>query len=112
MSSPSRFVWTTWRTSSGCWRTACPPIFSRPAASARVNGARTCCTRAGKGTAMTKLRVFLADNHAVVRAGLKSLVNAQPDMEVTGEVDNGQSACEQIPHSQPDVVVLEVSLPV
>jgi len=34
---------------------------------------------------MTKLRIFLADDHAVVREGLKSLVNAQPDMEVIVE---------------------------
>ncbi len=60
---------------------------------------------------MTKLRVFLADDHAVVREGLKALINAQADMEVTGEAGDGQGACEQVPPLQPDVVVLDVSMP-
>jgi two-component system, NarL family, response regulator NreC len=44
---------------------------------------------------MTKLRIFLADDHAVVRAGLKSLVNAQPNMEVIGEAADGRMAWEK-----------------
>jgi DNA-binding NarL/FixJ family response regulator len=60
---------------------------------------------------VTKLRIFLADDHMVVREGLKSLVNAQPDMHVVGEADNGgaawRSACELVP----DVVVMDVSMP-
>src|SRR5205823_2796951 len=63
------------------------------------------------GTAMTKLRIFLADDHAVVREGLKSLINAQPDMEVTGEAGDGRAACDQVEHLRPDVVVLDVSMP-
>ena len=39
-----------------------------------------------------KLRVFLADDHAIMREGLRSLVDAQPDMEVIGEADNGRTA--------------------
>jgi DNA-binding NarL/FixJ family response regulator len=58
-----------------------------------------------------KLRVFLTDDHAVVREGLKSLINAQPDMEVIGEAGDGQIACEQVPHLLPDVVVLDISMP-
>ena len=60
---------------------------------------------------MTKLRVFLVDDHVVVREGLKALVNAQPGMEVIGEAGDGQSACEQISRKMPDVVVLDVSMP-
>jgi DNA-binding NarL/FixJ family response regulator len=60
---------------------------------------------------MTKLRVFLVDDHAVVREGLKSLINAQPDMAVSGEAGDGQTACEQVPQQRPDVVVLDVSMP-
>ena len=40
----------------------------------------------------TVLRVVLADDHAVVREGLRSLVNAQLDMRVVGEADNGEAA--------------------
>jgi len=60
---------------------------------------------------MTKLRVFLADDHAVVREGLKSLINAQPDMEVIGEAGDGRATCEQVLQLRPDVVVLDVSMP-
>lgn len=60
---------------------------------------------------MDKLRVFLADDHMVVREGLKSLVNAQSDMHVVGEADNGgaawRAACELVP----DVLVMDVSMP-
>lgn len=60
---------------------------------------------------MTSLRIFLADDHAVVREGLKSLIDAQPDMEVTGEAGDGNVACELVPGLQPDVVVMDVSMP-
>jgi DNA-binding NarL/FixJ family response regulator len=60
---------------------------------------------------MAKLRVFLADDHAVVREGLKALVNSDPEMEVSGEAGDGQSACRQIQELQPDVAVMDVSMP-
>ena len=60
---------------------------------------------------MTSLRIFLADDHAVVREGLKSLIDAQPDMEVTGEAGDGNAACELVPGLRPDVVIMDVSMP-
>jgi DNA-binding NarL/FixJ family response regulator len=69
------------------------------------------CPRKGGKTAMPNLRVFLADDHAVVREGLKALVSAQPGMEVSGEASDGQTACQQIQELQPDVVVMDVSMP-
>lgn len=60
---------------------------------------------------MDKLRIFLADDHAVLRDGLKALVNAQPDMEVVGEADNGRTAWQQAKELYPDVVVMDVSMP-
>jgi DNA-binding NarL/FixJ family response regulator len=60
---------------------------------------------------MTSLRIFLADDHAVVREGLKSLIDAQPDMEVTGEAGDGNAACELVPALRPDVVIMDVSMP-
>jgi len=59
-----------------------------------------------------KLRIFLADDHMVVREGLKSLVNAQPDMQVVGEADNGRAAWQRAVELKPDVVVMDVSMPV
>jgi DNA-binding NarL/FixJ family response regulator len=60
---------------------------------------------------MSELRIFLADDHAVVREGLKALVNAQPDMEVMGEAADGEAACAAVLQLLPDVVVLDVSMP-
>lgn len=60
---------------------------------------------------MTELRVFLADDHAVVREGLKALINAAAGMAVVGEAVDGLAACEVIPSLRPDVVVMDVSMP-
>lgn len=64
-----------------------------------------------EGFAVNKLRVFLADDHMVVREGLKALVNAQPDMHVVGEADNGVAAWQSAKELKPDVVVMDVSMP-
>jgi two-component system response regulator NreC len=58
-----------------------------------------------------KLRVLLVDDHEIVRAGLRMLVNAQPDMEVVAEAGDGRSALEQAHLAAPDVVVMDVSMP-
>jgi DNA-binding NarL/FixJ family response regulator len=60
---------------------------------------------------VSKLRVFLADDHMVVREGLKALVNAQPDMHVVGEADNGGAAWRAACELAADVVVMDVSMP-
>jgi DNA-binding NarL/FixJ family response regulator len=60
---------------------------------------------------MTELRIFLADDHGVVREGLKALVNGAPGMVVCGEAADGLSACEQVERLLPDVAVIDVSMP-
>lgn len=60
---------------------------------------------------MNTLRIFLADDHIVMREGLKSLVNAQSDMNVIGEADNGRVALQKARELQPDIVVMDVSMP-
>ena len=60
---------------------------------------------------MAKLRIFLADDHAVVREGLKALINSHPDMEVVGEAADGRAACVTAADLLPDVVVMDVSMP-
>lgn len=57
------------------------------------------------------LRIFLADDHPVVREGLKALVSAQPDMEVVGDVADGSAAVEQAEACRPDVIIMDISLP-
>lgn len=60
---------------------------------------------------MAKIRVLLADDHAVLRAGLHHLIDAQPDMEVVGEAGNGQEALRQTKALTPDVLTLDLSMP-
>ena len=60
---------------------------------------------------MRKVRVLLADDHKVVREGLKLLISAQSDMEVIAEADNGRMATTLAQQLQPDVVVMDISMP-
>ena len=60
---------------------------------------------------MEKLRIFLADDHNMIREGLKLLINTQPDMECVGEAADGRSAAEQVCALLPDMVVMDVSMP-
>lgn len=58
-----------------------------------------------------KIFIYLVDDHAVLRAGLKMLLNAEPDMQVVGEAPDVQHAAENIALANPHVVLLDVSLP-
>ena len=60
---------------------------------------------------MKKLRILLADDHALLRDGLKALVNVQNDMEVVGEAENGEVAWQKAKELLPDVAVMDVSMP-
>jgi two-component system response regulator NreC len=62
-----------------------------------------------------KLRVFLADDHTILRSGLRLLINGQPDMEVAGEASDGEEAVERVSalarQGAVDVVVLDIGMP-
>ena len=60
---------------------------------------------------MTKLRILLAEDHETVRAGLKLILNAQDDMEVIAEAEDGRTAVSRTEALRPDVVVMDVSMP-
>ena len=60
---------------------------------------------------MTKLRVLIADDHAILRDGLAMLINQQADMEVVAQSGNGRDAVRLACDNQPDVAVLDVSMP-
>jgi DNA-binding NarL/FixJ family response regulator len=60
---------------------------------------------------MSKLHLVLADDHVVVREGLKALINGQTDMEVIAEASDGRAALQQVQAHQPDVVIMDVSMP-
>jgi two-component system response regulator NreC len=58
-----------------------------------------------------KIRVLLADDHGVLRAGLKLLLNTQPDMGVVGEAANAREAWDGVVQTKPDVLVLDLTMP-
>lgn len=58
-----------------------------------------------------KIRIFLADDHAVVRQGFRLILAAQPDMEIVGEASNGREAVIGCGRLRPDVAVMDVSMP-
>ena len=57
------------------------------------------------------IRVFLVDDHQVVRSGLRLLLDAQPDLDVVGEASNGLELLAQLPTIPTDVVLLDVNMP-
>ncbi len=57
------------------------------------------------------IRVFLVDDHHIVRSGLHLLLNAQPDLEVVGEAGDGYELLAQLPATPADVVLLDVNMP-
>ena len=61
---------------------------------------------------MPKIRVLLVDDHAILREGLRSLLSLQDDIEVVGEAADGQAALELVGQRQPDVVVMDIAMPV
>ena len=61
---------------------------------------------------MEKIKVVIVDDHAIVRLGMVALVNAQPDMETVGEAKNGLLGVEAALRLEPDVVVMDLMMPV
>ena len=60
---------------------------------------------------MKRIRILLADDHAVVRQGFRMILGAQPDLEIVGEAGNGREAVELAATLRPDVVVMDVAMP-
>jgi DNA-binding NarL/FixJ family response regulator len=61
---------------------------------------------------MRKIRILLADDHETVREGLKAILATQPDLEVVGEAADGETAVKRAKALHPDIVVMDVSMPV
>lgn len=57
------------------------------------------------------IKVFIADDHGILRGGLRALIGAQPDMEVVGEAVDGPGAESGIKETEPDVALMDISMP-
>ena len=57
------------------------------------------------------IRVFLADDHAMVRDGLRLLLETQPDVKVVGSAANGRDAIRQVDQLRPDIVIMDITMP-
>ena len=68
-------------------------------------------TRPRASDGAPRIRILIADDHAVLRAGLHVLLDAEPDMEVVGEAGDGATALSRIRELMPDVVLMDLSMP-
>ena len=57
------------------------------------------------------IRILIADDHGVLRAGLRALLSAETDLEIVGEAADGQEALQLCDEMSPDVVLLDISMP-
>ncbi|MBI5304488.1 MAG: response regulator transcription factor [Chloroflexi bacterium] len=60
---------------------------------------------------MNKIRVLVADDHTIVREGVRILLEAQPDIQVVGEAADGQEAVAKVRELKPDVVLIDIAMP-
>jgi two-component system response regulator NreC len=60
---------------------------------------------------MNKIRVLLADDHTILRDGIRALLDDQADIEVIGEAQDGQATVKMTAQLQPDVVVMDIAMP-
>jgi two-component system response regulator NreC len=60
---------------------------------------------------MPKTRILIADDHAIVREGLRQLLNEQADMEVVGEAGDGREALDKARDLRPDVILMDIAMP-
>ena len=60
---------------------------------------------------MDKIRVLLAEDHTIVRKGIRSLLDGEADIDVIGEAGNGRDALEKVEQLRPDVVVMDITMP-
>ena len=60
---------------------------------------------------VNKIRVLIADDHAILRAGLRMLIDSQPDMLVVAEAEDGLVAVDRVLETKPDVAILDLTMP-
>jgi DNA-binding NarL/FixJ family response regulator len=58
------------------------------------------------------IRVLIVEDQTIIRQGLRRLLEAQPDLQIVGEAENGQQAIEQVAHFLPDLVLMDIRMPI
>jgi DNA-binding NarL/FixJ family response regulator len=71
----------------------------------------TTANGASPARATSKIRVLLADDHTILRAGVRMMLNAQPDIEVVGEASDGRHAIAEAQRLLPDVILMDITMP-
>lgn len=61
---------------------------------------------------MEKIRILIVDDHPIVRKGMRAMLESEPDLEIAGEAKNGAEALEQYRTTRPDVVLMDLVMPV
>jgi DNA-binding NarL/FixJ family response regulator len=69
------------------------------------------CGKIGCMISSQKIRIFIVDDHPVVRDGLVAILGTQPDFEVIGEAGNGAETIEKVAALQPDIILLDLEMP-
>jgi len=57
------------------------------------------------------IKVLIADDHAIVRTGLRALINSEPTMKLIGEATGGYDVIDLVGKNQPDILILDLSMP-
>src|SRR5690242_20641787 len=108
-SSPEDLACSEWRSASAAWgeRSKSSPS---PAAARRCP--RNCLWPPSSPTEPMPIRILLADDHTVVRDGLRSLLEREPDMEIVAEAADGRECIQMAAQFAPDVAIIDVAMPV
>lgn len=61
---------------------------------------------------MTKIKILLADDHAILRQGIRALLEVESDIEVIEEAENGRDAVKKAMQLKPDIVIMDISMPI
>src|SRR5271165_854568 len=67
-------------------------------------------TRRLENSSAGKLKVFVVDDHPIVRQGLAQMINREPDLAVCGEAEEASSALQAIASAKPDILIVDISL--
>jgi DNA-binding NarL/FixJ family response regulator len=74
-------------------------------------GAPKCRADSSSAGGERMIRILLADDHVLVRQGFRMILEAQPDMQIVGQANNGREAVELAENLHPDVVIMDVAMP-